>query len=93
MDEIKVRILNKIDTTENWNAQNPVLQAGELGIAQNPDGTCMLKVGNGSSNWNDLQNILVSGGSQNVTLTQAEYDALVESGEVDEDTYYFIKEG
>lgn len=93
MDEIKVRILNKIDTTENWNAKNPVLQPGELGIAQNPDGTCMLKVGNGNSNWNELKNVLVSGGSQNVTLTQAEYDALVESGEVDEDTYYFIKEG
>ena len=27
-----------------------------------------------------------------VTLTQAEYDALVSAGTVDDNTYYFIKE-
>ena len=27
-----------------------------------------------------------------VTLTQTEYDALVEAGTVDENTYYYIKE-
>jgi len=32
-------------------------------------------------------------GNYMVTLTQAEYDALVEAGTVDESTYYFIKEG
>lgn len=41
---------------------------------------------------------VVSGGtgdirSYMVTLTQAEYDQLVENGTVDENTYYFIKEG
>ena len=33
------------------------------------------------------------GGNYMVTLTQAEYDALVEAGTINENTYYFIKEG
>lgn len=48
---LTVRIRQKYDTAENWSKNNPILLAGEIGIESN---TNMIKIGNGTSHWNDL---------------------------------------
>ena len=48
---LTVRIRQKYDTAENWSKNNPILLAGEIGIESN---TNRIKIGNGTSNWNDL---------------------------------------
>lgn len=67
--ELKTRIALKYDTYANWQDKNPVLLAGEIAIATIPSGTSVptksgremqdlpnvvMKVGNGSANYNDL---------------------------------------
>ena len=66
---LNTRILLKYDTYTNWTTKNPVLKAGELAIATIPsDDTqntqtvnsvtkpqILIKVGDGSSNYNDLK--------------------------------------
>lgn len=67
--ELKTRIALKYDTYANWQSNNPVLLAGEIAIATIPSGTSVptksgremqdlpnvvMKVGNGSANYNDL---------------------------------------
>jgi hypothetical protein len=49
-----VRILLRRDTTANWQAVNPVLGDGELGIERLPDNSIKLKFGNGTDTWNNL---------------------------------------
>lgn len=66
------RIQNKIDTFENWTTNNPVLLAGEVAIVTVPadsgaveqEPATLLKVGNGTSQFNDLP--WVSGLAANV---------------------------
>ena len=48
---VEGRIQSKIDTQSNWNTSNPVLLKGELAIESD---THYVKVGNGSSHYNDL---------------------------------------
>ena len=53
------RIRPRRGTAYEWSTYNPVLESGELGL-EYPDtglgtGLCKLKVGNGSSRWNDLE--------------------------------------
>ena len=48
---LTVRIRQKYDTAENWSKNNPILLAGEIGIESN---TNRIKIGNGTSHWNDL---------------------------------------
>lgn len=48
---LTVRIRQKYDTAENWSTNNPILLAGEIGIESN---TNRIKIGNGTSHWNDL---------------------------------------
>lgn len=67
-NRLNTRILLKYDTYANWTANNPVLLAGEVAIATiesgnpqtvNPNGIqtpqILIKVGNGTSNYNDLK--------------------------------------
>lgn len=67
-NRLNTRILLKYDTYANWTANNPVLLAGEVAIATiesgnlqtvNPNGVStpqvLIKVGNGTSNYNDLK--------------------------------------
>ena len=67
-NRLNTRILLKYDTYANWTANNPVLLAGEIAIATiesgnlqtvNPNGVStpqvLIKVGNGTSNYNDLK--------------------------------------
>ena len=54
MEINNIRIQTRIDTTENWNSNNPVLLDGEIGIEKLVDGTKKIKIGNGTDNWNSL---------------------------------------
>ena len=48
---VNARLQNPYDTAENWNTNNPVLKAGELGIESD---TGLHKVGDGTSTWKQL---------------------------------------
>jgi hypothetical protein len=48
------RILIRRDTTANWQAVNPILSNGELGIEFKSDGTKSIKLGTGAVPWNSL---------------------------------------
>lgn len=48
---IRAQMKQRIDTIENWEAKNPVLLNGELGLISNDQ---RYKVGDGSTPWNDL---------------------------------------
>lgn len=52
------RIRIRRDTSANWAAANPVLQAGEFGLDIE---TMMLKVGDGITTWNDITDALYFG--------------------------------
>lgn len=52
---LKVRIKHKYDTEENWIANNPILQIGEIGIEATSDtNKVKIKVGDGSTAWSNL---------------------------------------
>lgn len=55
--QINSRIINKIDTTDNWNSSSLVLKDGELGIEKLSDGTRKIKIGDGVSLWSELEYI------------------------------------
>ena len=48
---VNARLQNAYDTAANWNTNNPVLKAGELGIESD---TGLHKVGDGTSTWTQL---------------------------------------
>lgn len=48
---VNARLQNAYDTAANWNTNNPVLKAGELGIESD---TGLHKVGDGTSTWKQL---------------------------------------
>jgi hypothetical protein len=50
-----VRIQLRRDTAANWVSNNPVLRAGEFGVETD---TLKVKVGNGTSTWNQISNYL-----------------------------------
>ena len=63
MATLNTRIQLKYDTYTNWNTNNPVLKTGELAIAEIPASTgavpnepaYLLKVGNGTDHFKDLE--------------------------------------
>ena len=64
-----VRILQKTDTSSRWESNNPILGKGEIGY----DSTNKkIKIGDGTSRWNDLKYISADGdGSGNSTILDA----------------------
>ena len=77
---ITSRVQQRIDTAANWSAENPVLLNGELGIESD---TRLIKVGDGTSNWNDLLYVNNFGFTSNgsaAASTQSEITALQNSG-------------
>lgn len=48
---INARIQQRYDTAAHWTSANPVLLSGELGIESD---TGLIKIGDGSTNWNSL---------------------------------------
>ena len=61
---IRAQMKQRIDTIENWEAKNPVLLNGELGLISNDQ---RHKVGDGSTAWNDLP---YRGAGADITITQ-----------------------
>lgn len=51
--KLKTRILLRNDTTENWEAKNPTLMEGEVGIEFAGD-SCKIKIGDGTTAWSSL---------------------------------------
>lgn len=45
------RIKQKIDSSSNWSKNNPILLEGEIGIEKE---TGKIKIGDGTTNWNQL---------------------------------------
>lgn len=67
------RIQLRRDTATNWTSNNPTLAEGEIGIELD---TSKLKVGNGTTAWNDLDYISGSGGSGiNGAIAPITYDS------------------
>ena len=52
-----VQIQLRNDTASNWTTENPTLAQGEVGIETD---TRLIKVGDGSTAWNDLDYGLLS---------------------------------
>jgi hypothetical protein len=52
-NELNVRIVNKKDTEQNWNTNNPVLLDGEIALVETADGV-RIKVGNGNDSFQAL---------------------------------------
>lgn len=50
---LKTRILLRNDTTANWEAKNPTLKKGEVGIELAGE-SCKIKIGDGSTAWSSL---------------------------------------
>lgn len=48
------RISYREDTLENWEANNPVLERGEPAIIRDGEGSNWLKIGDGTTPWNEL---------------------------------------
>lgn len=54
MAETIARIQLLIDTTAHWQASNPILLSGEIGLEIKPNHEIAFKVGNGTTSWNLL---------------------------------------
>lgn len=52
MATLNIRIQLRNDTAENWNAQNPILLKGEMGVEIDTGKT---KIGNGTDDWKTLK--------------------------------------
>lgn len=58
------RMWQRRDTAENWTARNPVLADGEIGFERDvPTTYVKMKVGDGSTPWNDLDYFAGGGGT------------------------------
>lgn len=81
---VNARVQNAYDTAENWNTNNPVLKAGELGIESD---TGLHKVGDGTSTWKQLHYAGTDTAAVGALIEAAEDNmyALTPSGE-EEDT-------
>ena len=54
MELNNIRIKSKIDTTENWQMNNPILLEREIGIEKISDDSIKIKIGDGATTWNSL---------------------------------------
>ena len=61
IDKKQGKSYNRIDTAARWQAVNHVLGAGEFGVEKLTGGKCNLKVGDGSTAWNNLQYLVKNG--------------------------------
>lgn len=64
---MNARIVLRHDSAQNWKTNNPILYAGEMGVE---DDTRLVKVGDGTTNWNDLPYINKGAGG-NYTQVEA----------------------
>lgn len=95
----RTRLLTRYDSMENWQAENPVLLEGEMGISllAGQDGakdSLLIKVGNGTDNYNDLPFVSAIAGDvyawakaeEKPTYTAEEIDGLADyiAGEIED---------
>jgi hypothetical protein len=74
MANITTKIILRNDSLARWNAVNPTLSAGEIGLALLENGKYELRVGNGLSAWQDLAATNIEVPVANVTgLPYVEY--------------------
>lgn len=72
---LDVQMLQKFDTEENWNTNNPILKNGQLGYVKDQYGSAKYKIGDGITPWKDLE------WSKNYFIgTKAEYIAANDAG-------------
>ena len=69
--EINARIQLRYDSSSNWSTSNPVLLRGELGIESD---TRLIRIGDGSTNWNNLSYINDFGQSNDAGVTAVSTD-------------------
>lgn len=87
MSKVRDRIQIRRDSAENWRIANPILAAGEYGLELD---TLLVKIGNGSTQWNNLRYL------NKLNADYFEYD---ENGEIGFNTEFehlldsFIKKG
>lgn len=56
LKQLQTKIVLRHDTAENWEAKNPVLLSGEMGVVIGAAGEkARFKIGDGTTAWNDLQ--------------------------------------
>lgn len=74
---LKARVETKIDTSVSWRQNNPTLLNGELGIESD---TCMVKIGDGVTAWNDLDSYTNAGQSIVASTAYVAEDSLALGG-------------
>ena len=100
-DVINTKVMRhsvRADTDTAWQSVNPVLYRGEFGLAYN-ESKQDLKLGDGSTAWNDLPSFLSnvdsikdSNNSQSYKIWVGTAEEYVGIGTKDEYTLYFVTE-
>ena len=77
---ITARVQQSYDSAQNWTTNNPVLLAGEIGVESD---TGLMKIGNGTSNWIDLDYFAGNPADVQALITENEdnYFAVTATGE------------
>lgn len=77
---ITARVQQSYDSAQNWTTNNPVLLAGEIGVESD---TGLMKIGNGTSNWIDLDYFAGNPADVQALITENEdnYYAVTATGE------------
>ena len=77
---ITARVQQSYDSAQNWTTNNPVLLAGEIGVESD---TGLMKIGNGTSNWVDLDYFAGNPADVQALITENEdnYYAVTATGE------------
>lgn len=74
---MSVTIQIRRDTAANWTSANPTLAAGEIGFVTD---TGQMKIGNGSTAWNSLSYISLTGAQSSILLTATSDPATPSAG-------------
>lgn len=74
-NQVNIRLVTRNDTAENWTTKNPVLLEGEMGLVRE---TGLIKVGDGTTAWNNLSYI-----NDLSTATANHYEGAAAEGETD----------
>lgn len=77
---LKARLIQRNDSAENWQKNNPVLLKGEMAVETNGDGTKVkVKYGDGKTAYNDLPYFGGGGSAEEVTYNNADYPNVQEA--------------
>ena len=87
------RILLRRDTRENWTLNNPILENGEIGVILEGAAHSTMKIGDGSTRWNDIPEFQRTEGSvENILLNYYNKEEIAELlGQLEIDCGYSTK--